>query len=320
MNARGLLHLLVVYIVWGSTYLAIRVAVRDGSGFPPFSMAATRVVTASMILVSWSALTRKSLKVGRRELGVLLTSGVLLWLGGNGLVSWAERSADSGYSALIIAALPLWVAIMESVVDRRPPTLRLIVALLVGFAGVGVLNGPVILAGSHQDILAAVALVAAAISWGVGTIFQKRKALTLQPEVSSAYQQVFGGIGLFLTALIIGEPRPSPVPEAWMAWGYLVVFGSVIAFTSFIKALRLLPTSIVMTYAYVNPVVAVFLGWLVLGEAINVWTIGGSVLIVLGVMGVFHERRVGAGPRSDVSNKADDFRHRASRAGDGKKI
>ncbi|MGD8413583.1 MAG: EamA family transporter, partial [Candidatus Latescibacterota bacterium] len=208
--------------------------------------------------------------------------------------------AESGYSALLIAALPLWVAIMESVIDRRPPTLRLVGALLIGLAGVAVLNGPVILRGSDEDVWAALALITAAIAWGLGALFQRRKALSLEPEVSSAYQHVFGGIALLAAALATGEPRPDPVPEAWVAWGYLVVFGSMFAFTSFIKALRLLPTNVVMTYAYVNPVVAVILGRLILDEPITWWTIGGSVLIILGVMGVFHERRVVTRPAKAV--------------------
>jgi drug/metabolite transporter (DMT)-like permease len=291
VNLRGIFHLIVVYIVWGSTYLAIRIAVREGSGFPAFTMAGMRVVTASMILFAWATLARHGLRVGKRELGVLFVSGIFLWVGGNGLVSWAERRADSGYSALLIAALPLWVAIMESIIDRRRPTWRLVGALLIGLAGVAILNGPVILAGSPQDVYAAIALVCAAILWGIGALFQRRKALSLKPEVSSGYQHLFGGIGLFLTAMIVGEPRPTPIPEAWAAWMYLVIFGSVFAFTSFVKALRLLPTNIVMTYAYVNPVVAVILGWVILSEPITWWTIGGSALIILGVMGVFHERR-----------------------------
>jgi drug/metabolite transporter (DMT)-like permease len=290
-RVRGFLHLFVVYLVWGSTYLAIRVAVREGSGFPAFAMAGMRVTLASLILFAWAALSGKSLKVGRRTLGVLAVSGVLLWLGGNGLVSWAERRAASGYSALLIGALPLWVTIMESIIDRRLPTRRLVGALLIGFSGVTVLNGPVLLKGSDQDVYAAIALVAAALSWGIGVIYQKRKGLVLDAEVSSGYQQLAGGFALFLTALLTGEPRPDPIPQAWAAWGYLVIFGGVIAFTSFVKALRLLPTTVVMTYAYVNPVVAVILGRLILGEPITVWTVGGTVLIVLGVMGVFHERR-----------------------------
>jgi drug/metabolite transporter (DMT)-like permease len=250
-----------------------------------------RVVAACLILFAWAKLSKENLKVGRRELGVLAVSGVLLWVGGNGLVTWAERRADSGYAALLVGALPIWVTIMEAIIDKRPPSLRLFGALLIGLAGVGVLNGPVIMAGDNRDIFAAIAIICAAVSWGMGAIFQKRKALTLAPEVSSGYQHMFGGIGLFTVALLAGEPTPAPIPEAWAAWGYLVIFGSVFAFTSFIKALRLLPTNIVMTYAYVNPVVAVILGRAILGEPITWWTIGGSALIVLGVMGVFHERR-----------------------------
>jgi drug/metabolite transporter (DMT)-like permease len=291
MSLRGIFHLIVVYLVWGSTYLAIRVAVREGSGFPPFTMAATRVVIASFILFSWVRISGSNLRADRRELAVLFISGILLWVGGNGMVTWAEQSAESAYSALIVATLPIWVAVIESIVDRHLPTMRLVGALLIGIAGVGVLNGPVIRSGTKQDVLAAVAIIFAAISWSIGTVLQRRKALTLCPEASSGYQQLSGGIGLFLVALLIREPTPAPVSDAWVAWGYLIVFGSVFAFTSFVKALRLLPTNIVMTYAYVNPVVAVFLGWLILGEPITLWTMCGSVLIILGVMGVFYERR-----------------------------
>ena len=287
--------MIVVYLVWGSTYLAIRVAVRDGAGFPPFIMAGMRVVAASLIMFGWSAAFRKGRRVGWRELGVLFVSGILLWVGGNGLVSWAERTAESAYAALLVGSMPLWVAMMEAIVDRRPPSWRLGGALLIGLAGVGVLNGPVIMAGAPRDVAAAVAILVAAILWGMGTIFQRRKAISLEPEVSSGYQLLFGGIGLLLASTLAGEPRPEPIPDAWLAWGYLILFGSVIAFTSFLKATRLLPMNIVMTYAYVNPVVAVILGRIILAESITWWTIGGSVLIVLGVMGVFHEQPNGKG-------------------------
>lgn len=294
MNLRGIFYLTVVYIVWGSTYLAIRVAVREDSGFPPFTMAAMRVFVAGVILFSWATVARKGIAVNRRELAVLFISGNLLWLGGNGLVSWAEQSAESAYSSLLIASMPLWVAMMEALIDRRRPTVRLIGALLVGLSGVGVLNGPVILAGTNQDVFAALALIIAAILWGLGTIYQKRKALSSHPDVSAGYQHLFGSIGLLLVALLSREPYPAPVPEAWAAWGYLIVFGSIFGFTSFVKAVRLLPINIVMTYAYVNPLVAVILGRAILGEPITRWTIGGSALIILGVMGVFRERRAGS--------------------------
>lgn len=302
MSWRGLAHLIVVYIVWGSTYLAIRVAVREGSGFPPFTMAGMRTLSACVVLFAWAIIARSKVKVTRRELLILIVVGVLLWVGGNGLVSFAEKRAHSGYAALLVGSMPIWVALMEAAIDRRRPSPRLVGALLVGLAGVGVLNAPVIREGHMEDIVAAVAIVVAAILWGFGSIIQSRNPLKIGLEASSAYQQMFGGMALLVTAALTREPLPQPIPEAWMAWAYLVVAGSVFAFTSFVKALRLLPTTVVMTYAYVNPVIAVFLGWLLLREPLTAWTFGGTVLIVLGVAGVFYEKRKEAEKRKAATS------------------
>ena len=291
MQIRGFVHLLIVYIVWGSTYLGIRLAVREGAGFPPFVMAGSRILVAASILLLWGALARKKLRPTRADVLVFASSGLLLWLGGNGLVSWAEQRAESGYTALLVGSAPLWTTMVESVIDRRPPTLRLLGALLVGLAGVGVLNYPVMRHGSSADVLSALALIVAVMSWGLGSVYQKRRPVSLSGEASAAYQLLFGSVALLTVSLVVGEPRPTPTPTALAAWGYLVIFGSVIAFTSFVKALKLLPVSVVMTYAYVNPVIAVLLGWMILREQITLWTLAGSVLVILGVMGVFHEMR-----------------------------
>lgn len=303
MNVRGLLHLCVVYIVWGSTYLAIRVAVREGAGFPPFIMAAARVFVACVILFAWARIVRGRTRITKREAGVLFIVAVLLWVGGNGLVAFAEKRAESGYAALLVGALPIWVAIMEATIDRKRPTPRFIGALLIGLSGVAVLNGPVLMEGTMEDIIAMIALLAAPIFWGMGSILQRRRPAKIGPEATSAWQQLFGGVALLLVAVLVGEPMPTPIPEAWVAWSYLVIFGSVFAFTSFIKALTLLPTPVVMTYAYVNPVVAVFLGWLILREPFTMWTAAGSVLVLLGVAGVFNEKR----RESRASEKAKRF-------------
>ena len=287
---RGIFHLLVVYIVWGSTYLAIRVCVREGAGFPPFTMAGMRTIAACLILFGWAAIARQGLRLSRREVGILIVVSILLWVGGNGLVSYAEKRVHSGYAALLVASMPLWVAFMEGAIDRRRPSLRLVGALLVGLSGVAVLNWPVIRDGNVGDIVAGLILILASMLWGIGSLIQRRNPVRISPEASSGYQQLFGGIALFITALLAGEPLPTPIPEAWLAWAYLVIFGSVFAFTSFVKALRLLPTTVVMTYAYVNPVIAVLLGWMLLREPITLWTIAGTMLIVLGVAGVFHEK------------------------------
>jgi drug/metabolite transporter (DMT)-like permease len=286
----GLIHLIIVYIVWGSTYLAIRIAVREGAGFPPFTMALMRMVAAAAILLVWARITGKNLRLGRREMGVLLFSGLLLWTGGNGLVTWAEQRAESGIAALVVASLPIWVAIIEAAIDRKRPTALLIGSLLAGFAGIGVLTVPVLQEGLSTDLPSFIALVFATISWAFGTVLQSRNQIEAAPRVSSAYQMLGGAIGFVVLVLIFREPLPAPIPEAWLAWGYLVIFGAALAFTSFVTILQTLPTNIVMTYAYVNPVIAVLLGWLILGEAVTVYVVAGSVLVLLGVYGVFRER------------------------------
>ncbi|MBU1660333.1 MAG: EamA family transporter [Chloroflexi bacterium] len=286
----GLLNLFVVYIIWGSTYLAIRFAVRDGSGFPPFMLGATRVAVAGILLISWSALTRKRIKPTRQELITLAASGLLLWVGGNGLVNWAEQRADSGLAALIIAATPIWVAMIEAILDRRMPSLRMVGALFIGFVGIAVLSYPTLRSGVRADIGAVIGLLLAGLSWGTGSVLQSRRPVALTAQVSSGYQHLFGSLGFILMVLLLREPLPAPTTEAWLAWGYLVIFGSLLAFTSFVRALQLLPTKIVMTYGYINPVIAVFLGWLFLREPVTPWTLGGAALVLLGVAGIFRER------------------------------
>lgn len=302
----GLFHLSVVYLVWGSTYLAIRVAVREGSGFPPFTMVALRVLLGGGLLLLWAASTHNRIRPSRRELAILAGSGLLLWLGGNGLVTWAEQRADSGYAALLVAAVPIWVALIEAVLDRKMPSLLLMGSLLIGFTGIILLSLPVLTSGARADLWSTVALLLAGLSWGNGMVLQSRNPVALAPRVSSGYQQISGGLGIAMVALLVGEPWPTPAPEAWLAWGYLVVFGSVFAFTSFVQALRLLPINIAMTHAYVNPVIAVLLGWLLLREPITLWTVGGATLVLLGVAGVFRTRYAGTSPTTADAAAVED--------------
>jgi drug/metabolite transporter (DMT)-like permease len=309
----GLLHLFVVYVVWGSTYLAIRIAVREGSGFPPFTMAAMRLILGGLILLIWAGMTGTHLRTDRREMTTLLVSGLALWIGGNGLVVWAEQRVDSSLTALIIGATPIWVAMIEAMIDRKAPSVLLMVSLLVGLGGIGVLSAPVLLKGVRGDTWSILALLGATLSWGCGTLLQSRRPIQASPLVSSGYQQMFGGLGLAALALLAGEPRPTPIFEAWAAWGYLVVFGSILAFTSFVQAVKMLPINIVMTYSYVNPVIAMFLGWIILDEPITLWTIGGAVLVLLGVAGVFRVRyadrnqaRRGEDPANGINGKTSD--------------
>jgi drug/metabolite transporter (DMT)-like permease len=288
---KGLVHLLVIYVVWGSTYLGIRVAVREGAGFPPWIMGATRTLVSGGLLLLWAVLLKKRVKLTKYEIGVLAGSGLLLWLGGHGLVVWAEQRAHSLFAALIIGAEPIFVALTEVFLDRRLPSPAFVLSLIVGFAGIAVLSAPILTSGITADILSLAALLIAAISWGLGSILQQRKPVDISTTTSSGYQLVFGGVGLAVTALLVREPLPTPTTEAWMAWLYLVIFGSLVAFTSYVQALQLLPLSIVMTYPYVNPVIAIFLGWLILDEPVTIWTITGAALVMLGVAGIFRTRQ-----------------------------
>jgi drug/metabolite transporter (DMT)-like permease len=290
LNRAGLGYLTIVYVIWGSTYLAIRVAVREGAGFPPFILGAMRVFAAAAILIAFALLSRHRVRLTRPELIVLAGSGLLLWTGGNGLVTWGETHADSGLAALLVGSMPIWVAMMEAHLDRRLPTPLLVASLLTGFAGIGLLAAPVLIAGSHAEAWAVIGLLIAPITWGAGSIWQRRRPPQVHPVVASGYQHLFGGIGYTAIALLTREPLPTPTPHAWAAWAYLVVFGSLLGFTSYVQTLRRLPMNVVMTYCYVNPVVAVILGRLILGEAITGWTIGGTALVLLGVAGVFRDR------------------------------
>jgi drug/metabolite transporter (DMT)-like permease len=283
----GLIHLFIVYFVWGSTYLAIRIGIREGAGFGPFWFGGLRVLVAGTILILWGAIRGKNVLPSKKDLLVLAITGLLLWIGGNGLVVIAERQIDSNLAALIVATTPIWVAMMDTVIDSKIPSVRVILSLLVGFLGIVTLSYPVLTSGVRADFLSVLAVLLASILWSTGLVLQTRKPVSLDRGVSSGFQQLFGGIFYTLIALSVNESLPTPTTEAWMAWGYLVVFGSIIAFTSFVSALQMLPTRLVTTYAYVNPVIAVLLGWLILGESVTLWTITGGLLVLIGVTGIY---------------------------------
>lgn len=287
----ALVHLAVIWVVWGSTYLAIRVAVQPGAGFGPFWLGALRVLVAGVLLLLIARLRSVPIRIGRRDLAVLAASGLLLWLGGNGGVLWAEQHIDSGLAALIVGTLPLSVALLESAIDRRAPSALLAAALLTGFGGVAVLTVPLFRDGLSGTTLGVLAVVLGSLSWGAGSLLQRRRPVRLHVLASSGLQHLFGGAGFVAAAILVGEPAPSPTPAAWGAWAYLVVFGSLVAFTSFVAALERLPTRLVMTYAYVNPVIAVVLGCLILGEPITWSTVAGAALVLVGVAGVFRDTR-----------------------------
>ena len=287
----GLLCLLVTYVVWGSTYLGIRVAVREGAGWPPFWLGATRVFAAAAILLLVCRLRKVRIRPSAADLVVIGGTGVLMWVGGNGAVNWAEQRIDSGLAALVVGSMPMWVVLIESVIDRRRPSVGLVASLVIGFAGLGVLTLPMWRGGLSGDLAGVAAVVLAAVCWGGGSVWLNRRPVSVDSVALAGLQQLFGGLGFLGMIVLVSEPLPSPTPEAWAAWIYLMLFGSVFAFTCFMYAVKVLPTTLVATYTYVNPVIAVFLGWLLIDEPITGYTLAGTVLIIAGVYGVFKEKR-----------------------------
>src|SRR5690606_25054151 len=214
LNRTGLANLLVVYLVWSSTYLAIRIAVREGAGFPPFTMGLMRAALGGVLLLTWSYLQKQRIRLTRREVGALAISGLLLWVAGNGLVTFAEQRTDSGLAALLVAASPIWAAVVEAIWDRKLPSPLLFVSLLIGFGGIVVLTLPSLSSGVQADTIATLALLAAAVAWSSGSVYQARNQLNLAPRVSSAYQMLFGSIGFAVLAFVLKEPAPTPNTEA----------------------------------------------------------------------------------------------------------
>lgn len=291
VTTAGMLHLSVVYIVWSSTYLAIRLAVRQGAGFPPFTFGAMRTLASFILLFAWALLRRQQVKPNRKELVIMIISGILLWNGGNGMVTFASKNADSSLVALLMASMPIWVTLIESILDRKLPNRQVVIWLLLGFIGIVILTLPSFNHGVRANIIAIFSVVMACISWSSGTILQSRRPVSLSASVNSAYQMLFATVGFVIIMLLTGEPTPTPNTEAWLAYAYLVVFGTL-AYISYITAVKLLPTNVVMTYAYVNPVLAVFLGWLVLREPITWWTVVGAIFVLMGISGVFRAQKM----------------------------
>ena len=288
MKAFG--YLCVLYFIWGSTYLAMRIGVMDGSGFPPFALGAVRLLLAGPILLLIAHFRKKRIKISSAEMKKLIISGLIIWLTGHGFILWSEQFIDSGYTALIIASSPMWALIIESILDAKLPKLYVFTFILLGFLGVTTLVVPKIQAGTSASTIAVILIVIGTISWAAGSIYQGRSKLGLSSFTMSGYQQLFAGVGFLLTSLLLREPMPHPTAAAWGATLYLIVFGSIIAFTTYVKVLDMLPMNIVMTYAYVNPLVAILLGALVLSEKISMITFIGGLIIIVSVFGIIMKK------------------------------
>ena len=282
-----------VYIVWGSTYLAIRVVVET---VPPFLSAAMRFLVAGVLMYAW-AIRRGDREGDRPTLrqwrSAAIVGGALL-LGGNGMVVWAEQTVPSGIAALLVGTVPLWMALIAGLVLRERITWREILGILVGFGGVALLVGPV--GGTGFDPLGIAAVLFASVSWAGGSLYARRAPLPSRPLVGTGMEMVAGGMILAVVGVAAGELGELDVAAfstaSWVGLGYLVVFGSLVGFAAYAWLLRVARTSLVATYAYVNPVIAVLLGWAILGEAVTLRTLLAGLVIVGAVALIVSSRRV----------------------------
>ena len=277
-----------VYLVWGSTYLAIAIAIET---LPPLLMAGVRFLIAGVVLYSAARLTGAARPEPRMWRSALLL-GALFLLMGNGGVVWAEQRVASGLAAVLVATMPLWTVVIERMRGAPTPPPATIAGLLAGLAGVALLLAP---GGGRVDLLGAAVLTLASISWAYASIISKGQPLPKSGALSSGMQMLAGGSCLTLAGFLSGEASQlaSAVPStrSLLALLYLIVFGSLLGFTAFTWLLQVSTPGRVATYAYVNPVVAVTLGWAVAGEPFGLRHLAASAVIIGGVALITATRR-----------------------------
>jgi len=297
--------LATVYVIWGSTYLAIREAVLT---LPPLLMASVRFVVAGALLFAWAI--RRGDHEGDRpgwpEWRSAFIVGSLLLLVGNGGVVLAERSVPTGIAALVIATIPLWMAVIDRVFFGQRLAPQAIVGLVLGFGGLAVLVGGT---GSGKlDLVGMVILLTAALGWAIGSMYSRSARLPNRPLVATAMEMLAGGVALAVAGALHGEfgrIHPERFSTAsLLGLAYLIVFGSWVAFSAYIWLLRSAPISLVSTYAYVNPVVAVFLGWAFLSERITSRTVVAGAVILAAVALILSARKIPPGDPADAAPDA----------------
>ena len=288
---------LAIYLIWGSTYLAIRFAIET---IPPFLMAGARFVVAGSVLFA-VARARGAPPPTMRQWGATTVVGLLLLLGGNGGVVWAEQVVPSGLAALIVATVPLWMVLLEW---ARPggerPSATVAGGIALGLVGVALLVGPGRVAGvGRVDPLGAAVLLGASLAWAAGSLYSRRASLPIAPLLGAGMHMLSGGAALLLVGLLVGEGS-RVVPEtisakSALALLYLIVFGAIIGFTAYVWLLRVTTPARVATYAYVNPVVAVLLGWALADEPLGLRVMAAAAMIVAAVALITGASRLIAG-------------------------
>jgi len=283
MRWKIVLAFLAVYLCWGMTYLAMRIAVRD---IPPHLMSGARFLVAGLLLYLWTR-GRGDPKPTATQWRSAAMIGAFLLLGGNATVAWAEQQVPSGLAAVLIAVAPIWMVAFEWARGGPRPGKRVIAGLILGLVGLAILVSPKGDSATKVNPIGAVMLVLASASWAWGSVVSKSAPLPKSRFLATSMEMIGGGVLLLLTALAVGQVahfRPTEVSvNAVLAWLFLVVFGSLVGFTAYIWLLGVTSIAKVGTYAYVNPIVAVFLGWAILDEPVTGRTLIAALVILVGV-------------------------------------
>ncbi|MCU0620540.1 MAG: EamA family transporter [Gemmatimonadales bacterium] len=276
-----------IYVIWGSTYLAIQVALET---IPAAVLASSRFLLAGVALLAWAAM-RRDPRPSVREVRAAALLGFLFLVLGNGLVVWAEQKVPSGLTSLLVAGTPLFTTLLLwALPPRRVPTGGMLLGVVLGLAGLLLLVLPGSLGGAPVDPLGALALAVASLSWAFGSVLSPRLPQARAAAVASGLQMLLAGMMLGGIGLVAGGPRHVDLgavsPRSWFALAYLVVFGSLVAFSAFAWLLRVSTPERTATTAYVNPVVAVLLGWLLAGEPLTARTLlaGGIIIAAVAVI------------------------------------
>ncbi|MGO8984514.1 MAG: EamA family transporter [Terriglobales bacterium] len=307
---KTLLAFAIIYFVWGSTFLAIRIGVRE---VPPLVLASMRFFVAGLVLVLWMRLTGTPLP-SRREWFAASVLALCIFVADYGLLFWAEQRVPSGVAAVMLATIPVFMALSEIIFLRTQRlTLRLAFALLVGLGGVAVLVSRSVNIGEAPiDRAGAIALVIASISWSIASALTRKLPLPASKVMSSGAQMLAGGILLAVAAEVFGEFdgfRMAQVSRgAWFALGYLIVAGSIVGFTAYVWLIHHESPTKVGTYAYVNPVVAVTIGYFLGGETVGPRTLLGTLLVLVSVVVITTTRttkRASAQPLQPIQEPAE---------------
>ncbi len=272
-----------VYILWGSTYLGIRFSMET---LPPFFTQGVRFFVAGVVMFAWSLLSGTP-RPSRREWGGAAVTGFLLFVCGSGGLVWAEHSIPSGVAALVVATEPMAFVLIEAMRRRRMPRATVLVGIALGSAGLAILAGPGLFGGERFDPAALAVLVVGTFCWAGGSLFSRGSRLPTSPVMATAVTLLLGGGLLALVGVAAGELGrfdPAAVSaKSVIATVYLFVFGSIVGFSAYVWLLRVTTASRLSTYAYVNPIVAVFLGWALAGETLSARVLLASVVIVAAV-------------------------------------